>query len=238
MKLITLAIFTISLAILKADEALPKLDAQLEKGVYEFSGSVTTTMGKNEFAHNFSGNTTAQCFMIEWEQDMNHFKMTGSVDIKGNKGVVFIQGKKYSESNAEMAIASATGVSGGAAHLLYSLWSGKSSDIFPNKNVKVVKSGAITTITGVRGQEAITIMVKDSKIQSIKSIFDPKKKQVEKPEEVTDEQIKEILKMTNKEVTKESIAEIKKMLADSETQLSNLKEVIESDTVINIKLTK
>jgi hypothetical protein len=147
-----------------------------------------------------------------------------------------MQGEKYQESNADMAIASATGVSGGSAHLMYSLWIGKGSDIFPNEDVVVSKKNDLTTVTGNRAGSSVTVVVKNSNIVSIRSIFDPKKqKKIEKQEEVSDDQIKEILKMTNKEVTKESIAKMKQMLIDSEKSVSNIKEAIDSTTVFTTK---
>lgn len=222
-------------SVLSADE-IPKLNTDLIKGTYSFTGKVTTIMGNHNFTKTFSGETSAKGFKCSWVQNMGTIEMKGSVAIKGDRGVVTMQGEQYQESNADLAIASATGVSGGSAHLMYSLWTGKSADVFPEENIKTSHNEGLTTVTGDRAGSSITVVLKNDTIVSIRSIFDPKKQKKREPkEEITDEQIREILKMTNKEITPESILEMKQMLIESEKSLSKVKDVIDSTTVFTVK---
>ncbi len=222
-------------SILTADENIPVINPKLIQGQYSFTGTVTTEMGQYKFVHEFHGKTSPNTFECNWEQDMGHMKMTGFVKTDGDLGTMKLQNMKEQKSNAELAIASATGVSGGSAYLIYALWKGNKSDIFPNKNIKITQNKGLTIITGTHRERTLTVTMKKDDIISIESLFDPIKNKIKNKKELTDDQIKKVLKATNKEVTPKAIADMNEMLGKANKSLSQLKDKIKTKTVFTIK---
>jgi hypothetical protein len=225
----------ITLFTLTAEENLPSINQKLVNGHFKFTGKVMTNMGSHNFVHNFKGQTTNNTFYCSWVQDMGHIKMKGSVSTNGDRGVMKMDSVKDQKSSAELAIASSTGVSGGSAHLMYALWKGDTSSIFPDENLQIFKRDGLTIIKGDRRQMALTITMKDSSIISIESIFDPMKHKKLNSPEITDDEIKEMLKATNKKVTEKSINEAKEMLKKANESLSTLKDKVKTKTVFTIR---
>ena len=145
------------------------------------------------------------------------------VKINKNNGTISLAKMKEQKGSMEMVIAASTGVSGGSSRLMYALWNGDKSVIFPNKDVKVVEEGALTIISGYLGTQFLKITMKDDIITTIESEMDLEKMGLNKEVVISDDEIKEALKFQNKEITAESIKEMRKILSDSKDLLSKFK---------------
>ena len=229
--LLTSLFFT---SIIIANDQIPEINPKLINGKYSFTGKVTTEMGTHSFIHTFKGRTTQKTFECSWEQDAGPTKMTGSVKTDGNSGVLKLQDMKEQKSTARIAIAGATGVSGSSAHFMYAMWKGNSSDIFPDVNIRVIQKENLTFISGDKGPHFLTIIMKKGNITSIESVYDPAKNKIERQAELTDDQIKEVLKSTNKEITDKSISEMKEMLKEANKSLSQLQDKMTTKLVFTV----
>ncbi|MCM8526934.1 MAG: hypothetical protein NE327_10490 [Lentisphaeraceae bacterium] len=231
--LIILILFTcISLI---AEDTKHSIDPMYINQDYSFKGRVITKVGKLISVHNFKGKTSQDEFYIEWEQSMESFKMHGSVKVTPEKSIFKMKDQPDQEmKEAEMAIASATGVSGGAAHLMYSLWKGDSKSIFPEENLEIGINTSGRIISGERNKVSIKIHMNGKKIKSVESVFDPQKTSLDESASLTDKQIKDVLIASGKEVTEQAIEEMKEILKEANDAMKNMKDKIITRTVFSI----
>ncbi len=229
-----LSLLFICVPLLHAEENLPILSDGYRKGEYTFSGTVTTRMGDFTSTHTFSGRVTEDTFQCDWGNDLGFFKQNGSVSVNGEGGVMSMKGMADSKfDDPEMAIASATGVSGGSAHLMYSLWKADEAAVFPTANVRIKKEKGQTVVSGGDGARTSVVTVENGIVVAVRNEYDPARDQeIGKREEPTDEQIKEILRSTNKPETEEEIGKIRKMLKDAEETMANNKDKILTETTV------
>lgn len=205
-----------------AEDALPTIHPGYKAGDYKFKGRVETISGGSSFIHTFSGETTKATFTLRWQNDMGFFKHGGTVTIDGKGGKMSMKGMEDMVSDdPEMAIASATGVSAGSAHLMYSLWKGAHDGVFPTEDIEVAEREGkmIVSGNGPGGRSELTL--KDGILVSVTNEYDPKQHgHPEDQEEMTDEDLGKALKAMGKPVTEEEIAGMRKMLKDAEENLA------------------
>ena len=209
--------------ILSANDTLPELNKQLINGQFSFSGTTIINMAGGKSTCDFQGKTSSTTFECSWEM----LGMKGSVKIDGDKSVI-----NNEEATAEIAIVDSGVQSGGSASFMYDTWKGDTSNLFPNKNIKVSKNKGLTTVTGELRERSLKIILKDGQILSIESVVDPKKLAANILN-LTDEEIIEDLKAEGKEITPEAISEVKQTL-EAYKPFLQLKDKITMKTVIKI----
>ena len=136
-----------------------------------------------------------------------------------------------------MAIASATGVSGGSVHLMYALWTGEQSDVFPGQNVKITRLEDKTEVSGEDGSKArhSVVTLVSGIVVSVKSEFDPSlEKQPAERFEMSEQQIKDTLKAMGKPETQEEIEKLKETMKQAHSTMANLKEKITTTTKVTV----
>ena len=116
---------------------------------------------------------------------------------------------------------------------MYDIWKGDTSNLFPNKNVKVSKNKGLITVTGELRERSLKIILKDGVIHSIESVIDPKKLAANILN-LTDEEIIKELKAAGEETTPKAISELKQTLEDAYKPFLQFKDKITMKTVIKI----
>lgn len=146
-------------------------------GIYQFKGNVTTEFGTNTIVYNFNGKATRDTFELDWNQRDGDAADAGRVIIRPNVNEIQSDGKTDQYDTPALAIASATGVSGSSANLLYSLWTGDRKSIFPSLNASIRKNdnGQII-VTGNKQSEArrIELNITNGMLSMFTMIYDPK----------------------------------------------------------------
>lgn len=226
--------FLLCIPILHAEENPPPLNEGYAHGEYTFSGKVETEMGGFTSVHTFSGKATKDMFECSWENDIGFMKSGGSVSVDGDGGSMSMSGVEDSKfDDPEMAIASATGVSGGSARFMHSLWKGDGSSVFPTENVKITKEDGKTMVSGSNGTRKSVVTLKGGMVVSVEEEYDPAQdKEIGNREEMTDDQIKELLKTMNKPDTEEEIEKIKVMMKQADETMAKMKDKILTVTTI------
>lgn len=228
--LLLLALFSFALAA----EPTIQINPGYQGGDYSFSGTVLTEIGSTILTQHFSGKATKNHFELSWEAGLGK----GSVSVDENGGVVRMAGvaeQRYTDPS--MAIAAATGVSGGSAHLMHALWKGDRSAVLPTHEVKIEKNAQTTVVSGQgnsKSRHAVVTFLGDL-IVSVKFVYDPTIEAHElSTKELTDAEIKDALKQLNKPETQEEIDAARKMLKQSNDALAKMKDKMV--TVISISV--
>jgi beta-lactamase regulating signal transducer with metallopeptidase domain len=173
-------------------------------------------------------------YCVEWQQKFHGFNNTGAVwTSDGQEHFLFNAGKKTSRKDRMMALASATGVSGGAAHTIPALFFDGPSAIL--KTIGEVESRGEEEIDGdqcyrLSGQLlGMTIKFWISKktllIRQRQHVLGGK---IEMPEipEMADEDVAEALKDNGEEVTAEAIQKFKETIKSAPALISGIKGTI------------
>jgi hypothetical protein len=197
-----------------------QLNPKYVHGTYQFNGKVTTEMGTFTSVHTFSGKTTVDTFEIEWVQDTPAFSTKGSLVVNPKGGVMHMVGIEDTNPDPTLAVAAATGVSGGCAHLIYSLWIGDKRSVFQNNQAE-------------DGARSFEVIVDNGMLSSVSDIYDPNldTKRREAPQ-MTDDNIKDMLKKMNRPVNDEEIAKIRAHLATANESMKNLHDKIKTTTIV------
>lgn len=195
-------------------------------------------MGAFKSTHTFTGKTKHDSFECSWVNDMGVMKSGGGVKIDKQGGTMVMDGMAEQKfTDPAMAIASATGVSGGSVHLMYALWTGDQSAVLPNQDVKISKVEDKTEVSGEHGSKArhsVVTMV-EGMVVSVKSEFDPSlEKQPAERFEMSDQQIKDTLKAMGKPETQEEIDKLKAMMETARSSMANLKDKITTTTKVTV----
>ncbi len=234
----TIIALLLSTAAVFAQENAIVLDPGYKAGEYSFSGTVETEMGAFKTTHTFTGKTKHDSFECSWVNDMGVMKTQGKVKVDKQGGTMAMDGMAEQKfTDPAMAIASATGVSGGSVHLMYALWTGEQSSVLPTQNVKITKLEDKTEVSGDNGSKArhsvVTIVA--GMVVSVKSEFDPslEKKPAEEPE-MSEQQIKDALKAMGKPETQEEIDKLKEMMKRAQNSMANLKDKITTTTKVTV----
>lgn len=233
--IIALLLFT---AAVYADENAVVLNPGYKAGEYSFSGTVETEMGAFKSTNTFTGKTKHDSFECGWVNDMGVMKSHGEVKIDKQGGTVAMEGmaeQKYADP--AMAIAAATGVSGGSVHLMYALWTGERSAVFPSQDVNIAKADGKTQVSGENGSKArhSVVTMEGGMVTSVKSEFDPSlEKQPAAKMEMSDQQIKDTLKAMGKPATQEEIDKLKGIMQQAQSSMANLKEKITTTTKVTV----
>jgi hypothetical protein len=218
-------------------EEIPTLRETYRSGNWSFTGTVDTDMGDFHSVHTFSGSMNPDEFELKWV-NKGGFNSGGSVKIDKNGGVVKMEGLQDSAyPDAEMAMAAATGVSGGSARIMYFLWVGRGKELMPSGDVKVVSKDGIIEVSGngCTPAERVVLNIKDGVLLSLRSIYDPAlDTEGHNVPEMTDEVIKESLKMMGKSQTQDEVDKMKVMLKDAQEVIGKNKSKIDSMTKITI----
>jgi hypothetical protein len=213
------------------------LNPKYVHGTYQFKGKVTTEMGAFVSVHNFTGKTTSDTFDIEWGNDASSHSSKGSLSISPKGGLVHItDGMEESIADPAMAVAAATGISGGCAHLMYGLWIGDKRSVFQSNKADVqVRDHGRIVVTGKTQNDArsFEVIVDNGMLSSVSDIFDPKinPKKNEAPQ-MSDDDIKELLKKMNRPVNGEEIAKMRDNLAQANAVLKKSKDPVKTTTVV------
>ncbi len=208
-------------------------------GIYSFTGTVETKMALHTFRIAFTGSATDQVFTCSWANERSVSKSTGTITVdKATGGSMEMTGmplRKIPDPN--LAIASATGVSSGSAHLMYGLWTGDAAAVFPQEQVRVVKTGDTTTFSGeaMDGSTKRTVTMEGEAVVSVVTEYDPTRASNPAPEAtISDEQITETLKAMGKHQTPADIAEFRATLKSVEEARSQLTDVIVTTTTLSV----
>ena len=189
---------------------------------YTFSGTVETQSEGRKSITKFAGKTTTASFECTWE-DMR-LGMKGSVRADKDGGVLRMAGLPEQKiKSPEMAIASATGISAGAAHVMYNLWKGNSQIVFPAGDFKVSKTGDVTEYSGSSPSLTTVVLMKDLVIQSITTTSKPHQA---KEIELTDKDIKEALRAMGKPDTQEEIDKLRATLKEANEAMKMQKDPV------------
>ena len=215
---------------------LPSLHEGYKGGEYKFKGSVETKSGGFSSVHTFTGETTNKSFKCQWQNDMGFFKHGGTVTIDENGGIMTMDGvDDVIAKDPEMAIASATGVSAGSVHLMYSLWKGDLEAVFPAENVEVkeVEGEMVVSGKGLAGE--IDLTIKDGILLSVVNEFDPGQAEDSKDmEEISDKDLGKVLEAMGKPVNEDEIAAMRRMMKDAGAAIAGHKEKIISKTQVTL----
>jgi hypothetical protein len=178
-------------------------------------------------------------YQISWEQKLGFPGMTqaGAVWNDGKQPYLFMGiAKSYSKiSDDQMAIASATGISGGAAHTIPSLflaiYQGNSNPFARLKEPKMTESEkvedddcyVVSGSSAASKSETFWISKKSHLIRKhSRSLEPPEGGGLEIPE-VTDEQLEQAIKALGQEVTDETKASMKKMMKQARESTKGFK---------------
>jgi len=206
---------------------------------YTFRGIVVTDMGKFKFTHSFSGFVDGDKLECKWVNDSVFFKSGGVVTIDSKGGKLNMDGiPEQAYSDPAIAIAAATGVSGGSAHLVYNLRKGDVKSIIRWENSKVVKDGDSIIVSALSedSSSSISAVIKNKFLLSLDSVYDPMLVKENKLEhEITEQELKETLKNMGKEDTKEELDKLRDIMKMAKDSMENLKDKIFTKTTIEIK---
>ena len=234
----TLLVLLLSVTAVFAQENAIVLNPGYKAGAYSFSGTVETEMGEFKTTHTFTGKTKSDSFECSWVNDMGVMKMRGEVKIDKQGGTMAMDGMAEQKfTDPSMAIASATGVSGGSVHLMYALWTGEQAAIFPSQDVKISKVADKTEVSGGNGDQAThsVVTMKDGMVVSVKSEFDPRlEKQPAEWTEMSEQEIKDTLKAMGKPETREEMDKLKAMMKDAQSAVANLKDKFTTTTKVTV----
>lgn len=228
----------LSTTALFAEENAIILNPGYKAGEYSFSGTVETEMGTFKSPHTFTGKTTPESFECSWVNDIGVTKNQGEVKTGKQGGTMTMDGMAEQKfADPAMAIASATGVSGGSAHLMYSLWTGDQASVLPGKDVRITKVEDKTEVSGEDGSKArrsvVTLMA--GMVISVKTEFDPSlDKDALKQPEMSDQEIKDALKAMGKPDTQEEVDKLKAMMEKAQSSMANLKDKITTITTVKV----
>lgn len=234
----TIIVLLLSTTALFAEDNVIVLNPGYKAGEYSFSGTVETDMGTFKTTHTFTGKTTSDSFECTWVNDMGTMKMQGQVKTDKQGGSMTMDGMAEQKfADPAMAIASATGVSGGSVHLMYSLWTGDQSAVLPGKDAKITKVEDKTEVSGEHGSKArhsvVTLVA--GMVVSVKTEFDPSlDKDAAKMPEMSGQEIKDTLKAMGKPETQEEIDQLKAMMKKAQDSMANLKDKITTTTKVNV----
>jgi len=229
MKFVLASLMLSLAATLSAEENAPAPQAPVIQPAYigkayTFSGTVETQSGDHKSTTKFAGKTSADSFEITWEM-IGLDGMKGSVSVDKNGGILRMAGLPDQKiTTPEMAIGAATGISSGAAHVMYNLWKGNNQVVFPTGDLKITKNGEATEYSGSSRSGTTVVMMKDKVIQSVTTTYQPEKMKLVKPVELTDKDITEVLKMMGKPETQEEVDKMRTMLKDAEESSKDQKD--------------
>jgi hypothetical protein len=212
------------------------LNPKLIHGTYQFSGTVTSDMGTFHSVHTFSGKADSESLDIEWAQDVTAFTTKGSLSVNAKGGVLHMAGITQNYTDPAMAVAGATGVSGGCAHLIHSLWVGNRDYFLRSKDGSVDDRGnGRIVISGTSSSDSrkFEIVIDNGIPSSSSEIYDPKIDANHNREvQMTDDDIRDMLKKTSQPVTDEEIAKVRENMKRANASLKNNKEIIKTTTII------
>lgn len=168
-------------------------------------------------------------YRIEWTQVVNPgFTNKGAVWNAGDGDFLIVGDDRYSKmNNQEIALAAATGVSGGAAHTIPAIFFKTSAsllktvqDLAQQKDERVDAEDCYVLAGSAAGQKIILWITKKNFLIKQKRVvlggggFLP---------EMSDDAIKEALKQLNREPTSEAIADMKKTIQTARQMTSQVK---------------
>lgn len=194
---------------LASDPVAPdKITLAYVHGTFAFTGKVDTSHENFAQSTAFSGEATATTFVLRWRSAPTNMGGTLTLGPSGNTLLMDgVQEQRYDDPT--MAVAAATGVSAGSAHLLHGLWNGSFGTVLPSVVSSTVIDGTRATIAGDKDSGYAKIVELDAgKVVKVTVVSDPTRSPVEPPE-FTDAQFDEILKSTGRSVTPEERAKIK-----------------------------
>lgn len=168
-------------------------------------------------------------YRIEWEQKVHAaFSNKGAVWSDGEGNFLLMGENSYSKLNSrELALASATGISGGAAHTIPSIFFDGQNNLFKamrefsqQQDEKIESDDCYVLAGNMAGQKMIFWISKESLLirqrQHVLGGATPQRG-------MSDEAIKESLKALNKEATPAAIAEMKKTMQQAMLMTSKMK---------------
>jgi outer membrane lipoprotein-sorting protein len=168
-------------------------------------------------------------YRIEWEQKLQPgFSNKGAVWSSGDGDFVLIGDSRYSKiSNRDLALSTATGISGGAAHTIPAVFFDSSESLLKTlSNLTAQKDEAIAgddchVISGDVGGQKMILWI------SKKSFLIAQKQHIlggsVRRTEMSDEDIAKALKSLNKEATPEAIAQMRKTMEMAMAMTSKMK---------------
>ncbi len=186
---------------------------------------------RRTFKHIFSIKLARPDYYIEWDQKVHEkHSNTGAVWSKGKEHFVFNAKRKTSPKDRRMALASATGVSGGAANTIPSLFFAQPANVLPQLN-EVRQEGQ----EAIDGDQCYIIAGKMANMTmkywiSKDTLLIRQRQQIlggkhEIPE-LSDEDIKKALESTGGQATDEAIRKFKDRLRLSQIMASKIKGTI------------
>jgi outer membrane lipoprotein-sorting protein len=180
-------------------------------------------------------------YRIEWEQSIYAtFSNKGAVWSAGEGDFLLIGEKNYSKLNSrELALASATGISGGAAHTTPSIFFDTQNNLlkratnFSPLNDEKIENDDCYVVTGnMAGQKIIFWISKENfLIRQRQNVFG----NPSTLPELSDDAIKDSLKQLNKEATPAAIAEMRKTMQLAKAVTSQMKGTM-TETHQNISI--
>ncbi len=207
------------------------------KGTYEFRGTVQSQCGAYRFTTSFSGSTTPMSFSLQWSDRGARPGGGGSVAVSGARGTVRFSGVLAKEMRADLAVASATGVSSGSAYLLHSLWTGDWGQILPDQGVEVTATGERVTVTGNIRTPARrrVVVIRDRIVLSVEEAYDPElDDRATRNPELSDHEILRTLDLMDQQSTETAIAKLRATLERACVALDKSTDVHNSVTTVEM----
>ncbi len=180
-------------------------------------------------------------YRIEWDQKVHStFSNKGAVWSAGAGDFLLMGENNYSKLNTrELALATATGISGGAAHTMPSIFFDTQNDLlksltnFSQLKDEKIENDDCYVVTGDRaGQKLIFWISKENfLIRQRQHVLGS----TSSLPELSDDAIKESLKQLNKEATPSAIAEMRKTMQFAKTASSQMKGTM-TETHQNISI--
>lgn len=212
-------------------ELLRKASARyLAMASYSAEGEVVSTIRQHTLRHTFSirlGRPGLYC--IQWEQRLHPgFANSGAVWSAGDGDFMLLPGgsEPVRQENRMMALAAATGVSGGAAHTVPSAFVDLPHNFFKAiqqlslEDDAVIEDDPCYVVSGMTGNQKMVLWIsKDT------HLFRQRRHVLGAPmpvPELTDEQIKKALATVNREPTAEAIANMRTQMKSVAKQMSGI----------------
>ncbi len=213
--------------------AMDKIAPAYVHGTFAFAGTVNVSYGRFVQSTWFTGKATPTTFSLRWSTTPTNMGGTLTLGPTGNTLLMDgVQEQRYDDPT--MAVAAATGVSAGSAHLLHGLWNGSFGAVLPTVVSSTVIDGTRATIAGdADSGYAKTVELDAGKVVKVTVVSDPTRSPVEPPE-FTDEQFDQILKSTGRPVSAEERASLKANMDQVHAKIREDKTPTTWVTTINV----
>jgi hypothetical protein len=229
----TVVFFLVASSALATEEPI-QLHPGYVHGQYTFRGKWEIVAGATNLKGSFSGKTTADTFECSWVFDKENKTglggSTGTVKIDQNGGLFSMNGEAEQEfSDPTMAIWAATGVSYGSVPLMYGLWTGNKSAVFPGKEIKTTKVDDKIVVSGDDGTKTVALV--GGKVVSVRTEIDNSEERAAASLEITDEEVEESLRALGIPASKERMDEMRGILEAAQESEKNAPNIVTTITV-------